>query len=64
MFVTLFKNQMIGCMLRDTNFIGLATIRAILSACNKPIRLGISSPKMMDRRVTIITTSVIEIVAA
>jgi hypothetical protein len=39
-----------------------ATILAMRSALSKPILLGISSPNTIERKVTIITTIVVEIV--
>src|SRR5215203_2707205 len=41
-----------------------ATILAILSAFNKPMRFGINSPKTIERNVTMITIIVVEIVRA
>src|SRR6201991_5367939 len=62
--VTKFNNHTMGWVILDKNFIGLATILAILSAWSNPILLGMSSPNTMDRKVTKITTSVIEMVSA
>ena len=53
-----------GCVKPAKTFIGLATALAIRSAINKPSCFGINSPKMMDRKVTITTTIVVETVLA
>ena len=60
----LFNSQTIGWVKAAKAFIGLATILAMRSALNNPICFGISSPKMMERKVTIITMMVVAIVLA
>jgi hypothetical protein len=62
--LVLFSSQTKGCVNFAKAFIGAATALAIRSALNKPIRFGISSPKMIERKVTRITMMVVEIAAA
>src|SRR3954468_16004971 len=62
--LTRFNTQTIGWVTLANTSIGPATSLAILSAFNRPILLGMSSPKMMERKVTIITMIVVAMVAA
>ena len=62
--VTVLSSHTIGKVALANNFIGVATMMAIFSARNKPKRLGNNSPKMIERNVTAITMSTVEIVCA
>jgi len=57
------NNQTKGCIAVDKIFIGLATCLAIFSARIKPNFFGINSPKMIDKKVTMITTMVVATVS-
>src|SRR6476469_10590713 len=58
--LTAFSNQTIGYVILANTRMGAATALASFSARNKPMRLGINSPKMIDRNVTTMTTIVVE----
>src|SRR5215831_3299361 len=62
--LTKFSNQTMGCVMLAKIRIGLATILAILSAFNNPTLFGISSPNMIERKVTRMTMIVTAIVDA
>ena len=58
------SNQTNGCIIVERKFIGMAMLRAIFSARNKPNFFGINSPKMIDKKVTKITTTDVAIPSA
>jgi len=58
------SNHTIGCVTFENISIGTATSLAIFFRHHHARRLGISSPKMMDKRVTIITMMIVEVVPA
>jgi hypothetical protein len=61
MLLVLFTSQTKGCVAFEKYNTGNATRRAIFSAFNKPMRLGINSPNTIDKKVTIITMMVVDI---
>src|SRR4029078_8195573 len=62
--LTKFNSHTIGWVIFANTSIGLATTLAILSAFKRPILFGISSPKMIERNVTMMTMIVVAMVAA
>ena len=60
-FVTFVSSHTIGKVTRLRNCIGLALPLAIFSALIRAIRLGNNSPKITERKVTIITMTAVAI---
>ena len=62
--VVLLSNQITGKVSLLRKPIMGATKSETFSAVSKPIRLGINSPKRIERKVTTITTSVVDMADA